>query len=241
MRIENSNPSDQPKEKLTYKEYKQLQQKKIKRQNMMMFLSIFAVLIIIFLGVVRLMSPDVDISLGDDSLQTSMEEEYSRGVDSRLKALQQEDDMNLSEHDQATMTEEDGVVKIPKHEDKSFKPIEDVEPVATNHQEKTKTETAPELPNSAAPTALRQPAAVENHAAPAPVTYRVYVGMYSNQVQAEVARGILQEAGLGVTPNIKQTAGGYTLQVGAFSSKASASNLSNKLLMNNYPARVVSE
>ena len=65
--------------------------------------------------------------------------------------------------------------------------------------------------------------------------------MYSSQTQAEVARGILQDAGLGVTPAIKQVGGGYTLQVGAFSSKESANNLSNKLLMNNYPSRVVSD
>ena len=61
------------------------------------------------------------------------------------------------------------------------------------------------------------------------------------QAQAEVARGILQDAGLGVAPNIKQIPGGYTLQVGAFGSKDAANVLSNKLLLNNYPARVSSD
>ena len=252
MRIEGGNSSNKPNENLTYKDYKINMQKKRKQQNIMMFLSVFAVLLLIFLGVARLMSPDVDISIGDDSQKTNYEDEYRRGVDSRLKALQQEDEMNLMEHDKASETEEDGIVKIPKLEDKSFKPIEEEEPVATKHSDVIGNGQSvgsgvvnPISPDSA-PTSLRNNAnnnvSVASSAVPEQTkTYRVYVGMYSTQAQAEVARGILQEAGLGLTPNIRQAAGGYTLQVGAFSSKASATNLSNKLLINNYPARVVSD
>lgn len=252
MRIEGNNRSNQTNENLTYKEYKTNMQKKNRRQNVMMFLSIFAVLLLVFLGVARLMSPDVDISIGDDSQKSGYEDEYRRGVDSRLKALQQEDEMNLLEQDKASEIEEDGVVRIPKQEDKSFKPIEEEEPVATavntehSPMEHPAASTVNPIAPDAAPTSLRNNAG--NNVAVAPTvlpeqtkTYRVYVGMYSTQAQAEVARGILQEAGLGLTPNIKQAAGGYTLQVGAFSSKASATNLSNKLLINNYPARVVSD
>ena len=255
MRMENGNPTGQTNERRAYQDFKENQFKKRKKQNIMMFLSIFAVLLLIFLGVAKLMSPDIDISLGDDSQRnTQSEDDYRRGVDSRLKLLQQDDDMNLTEHDNDdSQVEEDGVVKIPQNlTDRSFKPIEDEEPVATAktyEEQQTSTEknnnSASAISPDSAPTSLRNNASHNVAVAPTtvqtPKTYKVYVGMYSTQSQAEVARGILQEAGMGLTPHIKQAAGGYTLQVGAFSSKESATNLSNKLLINNYPARVVSD
>lgn len=246
MRMQGSNKRQvQPDENLTYKDYKIQQQKKIRQQNIMMFLSIFVVLLIVFLGVARLLSPDVDITLGDDHSRSNVEDEYRAGVDRRLKALQEEDEMLHSSNGNASEIEEDGVVKIPKQEDKSFKPIEEETPVQTTNKDAVVDMGNPHpISPDVSPNSLRNHAGNEVTVAPVTVpqkTYRVYVGMYSTQSQAEVARGILQDAGLGVTPNIKQAAGGYTLQVGAFSSKASATNLSNRLLLNNYPARVVSD
>ena len=206
-----------------------------RKQNIMMFLSVFLVLLIIFLGFAKMLSPDVDITLGDDSANYQ-EEENMNEVDSRLKELQDEDDAEFS--DEAGLIEEDGLVKIPIKE----KSVQEEAPQDGNLLNELKAEIEQESRKETI-----TPAA-EQTVQPAPVlpasvskTYRVYVGMYSSQAQAEVARGILQDAGLGVTPNIKQISGGYTLQVGAFSSKDAANNLSNKLLMNNYPSRVVSD
>lgn len=246
MRMQgNGKRQEQPNENLSYKDYKIQQQKKLRQQNIMMFLSIFVVLLLIFLGVARLLSPDVDITLGDEKSKNYIEDEYNAGVDRRLKALQEEDEINHSEANETSEVEEDGVVKIPKQDDKSFKPLEENEPVQTSHNElNTGNPLANPISPDSAPTSLRNNSANEVIAPPVSVqnqTHRVYVGMYTTQAQAEVARGILQDAGLGVTPHIKQTADGYTLQVGAFSSKATATNLSNRLLLNNYPARVVSE
>ena len=225
MRIENGmNPNEG---KISYNDYK----KKLavnKRQNIMMFASIFLVLLLVFLGVAKIMSPDIDITLGDDSRQMPQEEEYSHGIDSRLKSLQQEDEM--TENSAESAIEEDGLVKIPKREDNSISALKDEEPVVSKGPEDEIKKEAPDAPK---PVEITEPAVTK--------TYRVYVGSYSTQEQAEVARGILQEAGLGVYPNIKHVGGSYTLQVGAFSSQESASNLSGKLLMNNYPARVVSD
>ena len=57
--------------------------------------------------------------------------------------------------------------------------------------------------------------------------------------QAKVAQTILSEAGLGVTPFIKNLNGNYTLQVGSFSSEEKAQNLTDELLRNNFPARIL--
>ncbi len=256
MRIENN--SSYTRQNNPYENKKIPQQKtsvKYNKQNLMMFLSIFAVLLLIFLGLARIMSPDIDISLGDDNINAEQDEEYGRSVDSRLRMLQQDDEMNLLDHDEdASLIEDDGVVSIPKFEEKTMLKLEDEEPINTNSdkdEEKLKNENKQTHQNSVSTTDTEIPKIRQNNATPdaaptAPTpqptkTYRVYVGMYSSPAQAEVAKGILQDAGLGVAPSIKQAAGGYTLQVGAFNSKDSATNLTNKLLMNNYPARVVSD
>ena len=228
------------KKNISYKEYENKMETR-KKWSTMTFLSVFGVLLIIFLGFAKLMSPEIDISLGDDeTIQTESESDsadaYHRGVDSRLKDLQQEDEGAAQNPDAAV--EEDGLVKIPKHSNEaSGENIDGLpEPVATapqetsHHQQTTPQQTTGQSEQQVPPTPT-QPS----------VTYRVVVGMYATQAQAEVARGILQEAGLGVTPRIKQIGNGYTLQVGAFSSRDAATSLSNKLLTNNYPARVTTD
>lgn len=229
MRIDNE--SKKPSH-MSYKEYK-TKFARTKKQTFMMFISIFFVLLLIFLGFARLMSPDVDITIGDDSNQELRFEEFSNKsrVDGRLRALQEEDEGLTSE----AKTEEDGLVKIPEHK-KATAEEEKKEDSIKLDEETVKKAPKPE-------TAIR-PAAEDTapvpQAAPA-VTARVVVGSYNTQAQAEVAKGILQEAGLGVNPHIRQIGGAYTLQVGAYSSKDAATNLANKLLMNNYPARVIVE
>lgn len=229
MRIESG---EKKHDKITYDEYL-VKVNKRKKQSIMMFISVFMVLLIIFLGFAKIMSPEVDITIGDDSAQTQFDvtQEVS-GVDARLKQLQEEDESNAPSLEE--ITEEDGLVKIPKtKKEDTLSTIKDEEPVATKQPEETH---ANQVTTAPAPTPAPTEPAIQNT-----VTYRVYVGSYTSQAQADVAKGILQEAGLGVVPHIKLVNGTYTLQVGAYSSKTSAQNLANKLLMNNYPARVVSE
>jgi cell division protein FtsN len=241
MRTNGNNPKD-----MSYKDY---QQKMIrnKKQTMMTFASVFLILLIALLGIMKMMSPDVDISLGDNAQQNIEEETSSDGIDSRLRRLQEEDAMASNSNE--VTSEEAGLVKIPQREDNSINALHDTNPVDTNINGVNSASGSANNPHpidsNAAPTSIQhqqvtvQP--VQTPAVPQPKTYRVYVGMYATKAQAEVARGILQDAGLGLTPNIKQAAGGYTLQVGAYSQKESAQNLSNRLLINNYPARVVAE
>ena len=246
MRVENG--SYKTNENMSYNDYKTKMAVK-KKQSIMMFVSIFLVLLLVFLGVARIMSPDVDITLGDDGkkLEAIEEDEYRGGIDRRLKELQQEDEMQTMTED--SQTEEDGLVKIPQREEKSPLTMEKDPYAEVNSPDALKglppltTDPHP-ISAGASPTALNKeqtPQTQQVQAQLSPKTYRVYVGMYSTKSQAEVARGILSEAGLGLTPTIKQAAGGYTLQVGAFSKKESADNLSHTLLINNYPARVVSD
>lgn len=248
MRIENG--SGQPSH-MSYKEYKKKVAKN-KTQTLMMFISIFFVLLLIFLGFAKLMSPDVDIAIGDENVTTELDAnntEYSRtgNVDDRLKALQAEDEAVIV--NEAAKTEDAGLVKIPEINKKMGELSQETEEDAITLEEE---------PVKKQPAEAQQPAAPQPSAAPAPtiaentqpatqpaaapaISARVVVGFYNTQAQASVAKGILQEAGLGVTPHIRPMGSGFTLQVGAYSSKEAANNLANKLLLNNYPARVIIE
>lgn len=238
MRIENKS---QNQSHTSYNEYK-TKFTKTKKQTFLMFISIFFVLLLIFLGFARLMSPDVDISIGEDynNNETNISEEYNRtgNVDDRLKALQEEDEATVE-----TKTEDDGLVKIPEHK----KAAAEQEPahedsIVLDEPVAKKQEPHPVQAPQQAPKPQTQTAPTPAvHSTTSAVTARVVVGYYNSPAQADVAKGILQEAGLGVTPHIRQMGSGYTLQVGAYSSKEAANNLANKLLMNNYPARVIVE
>jgi cell division protein FtsN len=71
------------------------------------------------------------------------------------------------------------------------------------------------------------------------VNAKVVVGYYATEKQAEVAKSIIQDAGLSVTPIVKNLGGYYTLQVGSYSSKEKAQQAANNLLKSNFPARVI--
>jgi cell division protein FtsN len=71
------------------------------------------------------------------------------------------------------------------------------------------------------------------------VNARVVVGYYATEKQAEVAKSIIQDAGLNVVPIVKNMGGYYTLQVGSYSSREKAQQAANSLLKSNFPARVI--
>ncbi len=84
-------------------------------------------------------------------------------------------------------------------------------------------------------------AAKQETKAPAPIqsqTYKVVVGSYATEKQAEVAKSIIQDAGIGVTPIVKNIGGAYTLQVGVYSSHEKAQQAANNFLKSNFPARI---
>ena len=90
-----------------------------------------------------------------------------------------------------------------------------------------------------AETASKPPKA-EPTAAPA-VTSKVVVGYYSSKEQAEVAKGIIAESGLNISPFVRSIGGAYTIQVGSYSTREKAQAVVNDLLKNNYPARILVE
>ncbi len=220
----------------SYKRYKK--NKDVTAQNVLtVFTTTFLIMLVFFIGAARKITPNVDVSIGEDSAVDAKESGLGvKGfIDNRLKAIQSEDSniMTKKIEEARNKFEEDDEdeyfdntleekVKLPVKKVK-----QEVKQVAQEVQQSQEQKTVAQPPKP-----------VEIPTAYNPVV-KVVVGSYSSIDQAKVAQSILQESGLGVTPFIKNIQGTYTLQVGSFSSEAKAQSLANELLKHNYPARII--
>ena len=72
--------------------------------------------------------------------------------------------------------------------------------------------------------------------------YKVFIGTYTSSEQAKVAKDIIQESSLNLSPIVKCLgSNNYTLQVGIFKSKESANTLLYTIQQNHLPGRVIQE
>ncbi|MBQ3312134.1 SPOR domain-containing protein [bacterium] len=233
----------------TYKRYKK--EKESNTQSILtVFITTFLFMLVFFVGAAKKMTPNVDVSIGEDSVADAKESGLGvKGfIDNRLKSIQLDDVSNITkkieEKTRSTFDEDDENeyysrdlderVKIPvirssKQDETSIKPENE-----TNEKKETvavKPTTAPIVkPSSYTET---------YQATSAPVSVKVVVGNYNTLEQAKIAQSILQEAGLGLTPFVKNIQGAYTLQVGSFNSESKAQVLVDELLRANFPARMI--
>lgn len=129
---------------ISYREYKKRLAKK-PHQSFVIFISTFFVLLLAFLGIAKLMSPKVDVAIGDTSEVAYEAENDERGnVDERLKKIQDEDNSFTGAVDSGFSYELDEKVKIPNKKAKVLEPLQQKEepPIVLN----TKTESL--IPNS---------------------------------------------------------------------------------------------
>lgn len=204
---------------VSYKEYK----KKLEsnpNEGLILFVSAFFVMLLIFLGVVKQLSPDVDVTISDN--QEEFVDERS-SVDDRLKEIQMEDN-SFGQTDEMFSPELEERVLLPKIKRKTVGEEEVATDEPKNVEEPKKVETPkPEAQKPEAPKPL--------------MSAKVIVGYYTTAEQANVAKDIVQEAGF--QPFVRNIGGAYTLQVGSFSSREKAQSVANDLLKSNFPARVI--
>ncbi len=215
---------------ISYKDY----QKKVTKnpnEGVIIFVSTFFVLLLLFLGIAKQISPEVDVQIGDDN-SVSTEDIAKSSVDDRLKLLQEED-AGKTEQEDTFEPELDEKVKLP---DKVKKAEDKQEEEAVDLVEKEATpkpsETASQAPKAEQPKPIQQPVAASS---------KVVVGYYATKEQAEVAKGIILEAGLNINPFVRSIGGAYTIQVGSYSTREKAQSVVNDLLRNNFPARILVE
>lgn len=218
---------------ISYKEY----QKKVTKnpnEGIIIFVSTFFILLLLFLGIAKQISPEVDVSIGEDNSDVQTEEVDKTYVDGRLKLLQDEDSQTANKEDNTFADELDEKVVIPdtKKDDTraasggvSEEPITLAEQVANPKP----VETASPAPKT---TTVKQQSSL---------SAKVVVGYYATKEQAEVAKGIIAESGMNISPFVRNIGGAYTIQVGSYTTREKAQSVVNDLLRNNYPARIITE
>ncbi len=234
----------------SYDDYKK---KKNKSPNkyMVVFTSVFFIGVLLILGIVKILSPNVDVGLGGGEDYSSYDEEngLSSVIDERLRRIQMEDEGKRIADEEMFSPELDVKVVIPKTIRKT---TGEIEAEANELSRKIKEEKVTEVvKNEQAPAKqIKEPdvqtnkPSLETNTKPVPpqiVNAKVVVGYYATEKQAEVAKSIIHDAGLGVTPIVKNLGGYYTLQVGSYSSREKAQQAANNLLKSNFPARVIVE
>jgi cell division protein FtsN len=189
------------------------------------------------------LSPDVDVSIGNDNEDSVTEGIVQDGnVDDSLQQIKNDENGTQNGDDSMFDTSQDSKVVLPNSKKAKSTDAQtnaagqmlnpDGTPVNPTAQNKQISKTAAPTASTAKPVAKTSTSSRRS---------RVVVGNYATAEQAEVAKGILQEAGLGVNPVIKNIGGAYTIQTGSFSSHESAQGAASNLLRNNFPARVISE
>ena len=227
-------------EHISYKEY----QKKLNKKpsdSMAIFVSTFFILLLLFLGIAKQISPEIDVSIGDNEKTENETVGVEKNeVDERLRLLQMEDnngkdDMFASELEEKVVIPERKKIEEEQKEQKEEK-VKEEKPIALAEKEATPKpqETAAPAPKIVQTPTVTQPPVTSS-------TSKVVVGYYSTREQAEVAKGIIAESGLNISPFVRSIGGAYTIQVGSYSTREKAQSVVNDLLRNNYPARIITE
>ena len=204
-------------------------------------MSVFFVALFIILGFAKILSPDVDVSISvnDETTVTQDEDDtaVTSAIDERLRKLKMEDEGKKEGEQEMFSPELDEKVVLPQQKRKTVGEIE-------AEKSDNKQVTVNDLNNAQDNNQSEHHEVAPKPVAPMPeqiVNAKVVVGYYASEKQAEVAKSIIQDAGLGVTPLVKNLNGYYTLQVGSYSSREKAQQAANGLLKSNFPARVIVE
>lgn len=241
----------------SYSDYKK-KVKKTPNKDLMIFTSVFIIGVLIILGFAKVLSPNVDVGITVDNEVASVDEDEdntSSVIDERLRRLKLEDEGKKEGEEEMFSPELDERVVLPNQRSKTVGQMEaekaDMPELAKAlAQQETEAREAAKNDKPAASQPVKQQevktqqAPKPQTAAPMPeqiVNAKVVVGYYATEKQAEVAKTILQDAGVSVTPVVKNLGGYYTLQVGSYSSREKAQQAANSLLKSNFPARVIVE
>ena len=218
---------------ISYKDY----QKKVTKnpnEGIIIFVSTFFILLLLFLGIAKQISPEVDVSIGDENSDTQTEEVDKTAVDGRLKLLQDEDSQTANKADNTFADELDEKVVLPDKKAEN-------QAINNNNVSETPVTLADQAANPK-PAETSSPAPKQVTPRPqASANAKVVVGYYSTKEQAEVAKGIIAESGLNISPFVRNIGGAYTIQIGSYATREKAQSVVNDLLRNNYPARIITE
>lgn len=229
-----------------YLSYERYKKKKDNNPNkrMLMFVTTFFATLLVFTIVAKSLSPDVDVTIGDES-QTEAKDTglgVKKFIDERLKMIQMDDTS-------AGVSVKKEAKKSPGYEDENaysdnYSQVADEKINLPKRNKADDSEVIEEEPIMMTPVRPQPPRPTSKDLSKpfeSPKVSKVYVGRYATQEQAKVAQEILMDSGLNITPFIKNTGSYYTLQIGSYTSRAKAEGLAAELQRNSFPARIVQE
>ncbi len=218
-----------------------LQKAKNKRTMYIFFATFFFSMFLVGF-IIKTLSPNVDVEIGDDVDTTQSETpENSAGgnVDNRLKWIQFEDNMpgvskRLPSEETVPMTQnENDSKRLEKLNGVSSEldeqNLSQQQQVTKNQKNTPPTPTSSEVARSA-----RSTVAV-------PKISKVYVGYYTSVDQAITVQNKLIDSDLNVSPFVKEVNGYYVVQVGSFANRQKAQSLYGDVSAMGLPAKIVSE
>lgn len=231
---------------LSYDRYKKKKQSGPDRR-LAIFVTTFFVTLLVFTLIAKSFSPDVDVSISEDSNTDAKETGLGvkRFIDDRLKSIQMEDnspgasrqdtqkvgesydDTSFNKYTQNTEEEK---ITLPTKKSKADRTFDSSD---TTIDEDSGTYAPPTPPRPKSSDLYRPIDGTKMS--------KVIVGRYATLEQAKVAQEILMDSNINITPFIKNTGGAYTLQVGSYSSRAKAEEVASQLQRNNFPARIIQE
>ncbi len=221
--------------------------KKSKNRKMLyLFFTTFFLSMFIVGFLIKTLSPNVDVEIGDgqsvvEDAESEVTEEQSN-VDNRLKWIQFEDNMpGVSKRfDEKDLSEEASYQSDIKEEVKSDEKVRDKkdkqeEVVLKETKVIKQPKYAPPVP-----TASDVNNSVKDAASPVKMS-KVYIGYYTNIEQAISVQNRLIDSNLNVSPFVKEVNGYYVVQVGSYANRQKAQALYGEVAALGYPVKMSNE
>lgn len=225
---------------LSYDRYKKKKKNADSKNNALKFVVTFFITLFIFTLIAKNLSPNVDVSIGNDS-ETDAKESglgVKKFIDDRLKMIQMDDNStgnSISASDRSDNNYNN------KPTDQLTQEVEEKVTIPTKNNQAGNQENE-DTPMPSVKSPPPRPAAKDLSTPFSSTTMsKVLVGRYATIEQAKVAQEILVDSGLNITPFVRNINGAYTLQVGSYSSRAKAEELVGELQRNNFPAKIIQE
>lgn len=228
--------------KFGYKKYLKPNKQKKDLSTLKVFICSFVLMLVVFTVLINCYAPEVDVSIGNANEETVEPENniyLKKYVDDRLLAIQQEDqradlDVSYGDNTENVRKSENNITEAPV-EPKEAPEMKPIELVTSIPEIKIST------PSEVVQTAPKPPVPQSMPVPTINATYKVYIGHYNTYDQVKIAKDIVNETDPELNAIIKELNTGYTLQAGVFKNKEAATNLTNLLLKQHLPARMIIE
>lgn len=227
---------------LTYDRYKKDKKKLGSKNNIVTFVVTFFITLLVFTAIAKSFSPDVDVTIGNES-QTDAKDTglgVKNFIDERLKMIQMDDNsagVSMPGAENKLLQNKNNNVS-----DNSAQIPDEKVSIPQNNPDNEAIQDEPLNPPVTLKKQPPRPTVKDLSASFAPnVASKVVVGRYATFEQAKVAQEILLDSGLNITPFVRSYNGSYTLQVGSYSTRAKAEEVSSQLQQNNFPAKIIQE